>query len=62
LQRIAQVAAMIIIVARGTMAYKTQLFAYLLHRKPIVVFCNGMKKSDMDDIDKECSIFSVKII
>jgi hypothetical protein len=25
-------------------------------------FFNGMKKSDMDDIDKECSIFSVKTI
>ena len=33
-------------------AYKTQLLAYLLHRNPIVVFCSGMKKSDLDDIGK----------
>jgi len=60
LRRIAWVAAMVINVACGLMAYKTQLLAYLLHRKSIVVFCNGMKKSDLDDIDKECSIFNVK--
>jgi hypothetical protein len=58
LQGIAWAAAMVIDVACGPMAYKIQLLAYLLHRKPIVVFCNGMKKSDSDDINKECSIFN----
>jgi hypothetical protein len=53
---------MAIDVARGPMAYKTQLLAYLLHRKPIVVFCDGMKKSDSDDINEECSIFDVKTL
>jgi hypothetical protein len=38
LQLIARAAAMVINVACGSMAYKTQLLAYLLHRKPIVVF------------------------
>jgi len=60
LQRIAWAAVMVIDVACGPMAYRTQLLAYLLCRKPIVVFCGGMKKSDSDDIDKECSIFNVK--
>jgi hypothetical protein len=45
---------MVIDVACGPMAYKTQLVAYLFHRKPIVVFGSGMKKSDSDDNDKEC--------
>jgi hypothetical protein len=45
------VAAMVINVACGPMAYKTQLLAYLFHRKPIIVFCNGMKKSASDDIN-----------
>jgi hypothetical protein len=53
---------MFINVACGPMAYKTQFLAYLLRRKPIVVFCDGMKKSDSDDIDKECSIFNVKTL
>ncbi len=53
---------MVIDVACGPMAYKTQLLAYLLHRKPIVVFCDGTKKSDSDDIDKERSIFNVKTL
>ncbi len=51
---------MVIDIACGPMAYKTQLLAYLLHRKPIVVFCNGMKKSDSDDIGKDYSIFILK--
>ncbi len=55
-------AAMVIDVACGPMAYNTQLSAYLLCRKPIVVFCYGMKKSDLDDIGKECSIFNVKTL
>jgi hypothetical protein len=62
LQYIAWAAAMVINVACGPMAYKTQLLAYLLHRKPTVVFCNGMKKSDLDEIDEECSIFNVKTL
>jgi hypothetical protein len=62
LQRIARTAVMVINVACGPMAYKTQLLAYLLHRKPIFVFCNGMKESDSDDIDKESSIFNVKTL
>jgi hypothetical protein len=36
------------------------ILAYHLRRKPIVDFCDGTKKSDSDDIDKECSIFNVK--
>jgi hypothetical protein len=56
------VAAMVIDVACGPMAYKTQLLAYLLRRKQIIIICNGMKKSDLDDIDKECSLFNVKIL
>jgi hypothetical protein len=60
LQCIARVAAMVIDVACGPMAYKTQLLAQLLRRNPIVEFCNGMKKSDSDDIDEECSIFNMK--
>jgi hypothetical protein len=60
LRRIAWVATMVIDVACAPMAYKTQLLAYLLHRKPVAVFCNGMKKSDLDDINNECSIFNVK--
>jgi hypothetical protein len=62
LQRIARAAAMVIDVACGLMAKKTQLLAYLSHRKQSVVFCNRMKKSDLDDIDKECSIFNVKTL
>jgi hypothetical protein len=62
LQSIARAAAMVNNVACGPMAYKTQLLAYILRRKPIVVFCNGMKKSDLDDINKECSIFNVKTL
>jgi hypothetical protein len=50
---------MVIKVACGPMAYKTQLLAYLLGRKPIVVFCNG---SDSDDIDDKCSIFNMKTL
>jgi hypothetical protein len=60
LQCISQAAAMVIDVACGPMAYKTQLLAQLLRRNPIVIFCNGMKKSDLDDIDEECSIFNMK--
>jgi hypothetical protein len=60
LQRIAQAAAMVINVACGPMAYKTQLLAYLIYRKPVVVFCNLMKKRDLDDINKECLIFNAK--
>jgi hypothetical protein len=62
LQRIAWAAAMVINGASGPMAYKTQLIAYLSHRKLIVVFCDGMIKSDSDDINKECSIFNVKTL
>jgi hypothetical protein len=43
LRRIARAAAMVINFACGPIAYKTQLLAYLLHRKPIVVFCDGKK-------------------
>jgi hypothetical protein len=64
LRHIARAAAMVIDVACGPMAYKTQLLAYLLHRKQIVVFYNGMikRKSDLDDNDEECSIFNVKTL
>ena len=27
-----------------------------------IFFCDGMKKSDLDDIDKVCSIFNVKTL
>jgi hypothetical protein len=54
LRRIAWAAAMVIDVACGPMAYKTQLLASLLRRKPIVVFWDGMEKSDLDDINNEC--------
>jgi hypothetical protein len=57
---IAPAATMVIDVARGPKAYKTQLLARLLGRNQIVVFCDGMKKSDSDDIDEECSIFNAK--
>jgi hypothetical protein len=60
LRHIAWAATMVINVACGPMAYKTQLLAYLLHRKPFVVFYNGIEKSDLDDINKECSMFKVK--
>jgi hypothetical protein len=53
---------MVIDVACGLIAYKTQLLAYLLRRKPIVVFCDGMKKSDLDDIGDQCSIFNMKTL
>ncbi len=62
LRRIAWAAAMVINVACGPMAYITQLLAYLLRRKPIVVFCDGMEKSDLDDINNECSIFNMKTL
>jgi hypothetical protein len=62
LECIAPPAAMVIDVAWVPIAYKTQLLGYLLHRKPIVVFCNGMKNSDLDDISEECSIFNAKIL
>jgi hypothetical protein len=62
LQCIARAAAMVINVACGPMAYKTQLLPYLLHRKPIIIFCDGMKKSDSDDINNEFSIFNVKTL
>jgi hypothetical protein len=62
LQQIAWVAVVVIDVACELMAYKTQLLAYLSHRKPIVVFCNGMKMSDSDDINEEFSIFYVKTL
>ncbi len=39
LWRIARAAAMVINVACGPMAYKTQLLAYLLRRKQIVIIC-----------------------
>jgi hypothetical protein len=54
LQPIAWAAAMVINVACGPIAYKTQFLAYLLRRKPIDVFSGGMKKCDSDDITKEC--------
>jgi hypothetical protein len=62
LQRIAQAAAMVINVACGPIAYRTQLLAHLLRRNPIVVFCDGMKKCDSDDIGEECSIFNMKTL
>ena len=52
LRRITQAAAMVIDVVRGPIAYKTQNLAYHLRRKPIVDFCDGRKKSDLDDINK----------
>ncbi len=61
-RRIAQAAAMVINVACGLMAYKTQLLAYLLCRKPIIVFWDGMEKSDLGDINNECSIFNMKTL
>jgi hypothetical protein len=54
-------AAIVIDVACGLMTYKTQLLAYTLCWNPIVVFCDGMNRRDLDDIDKECSIF-IKIL
>ena len=64
LRRIAwAVAAMLINVACGPLAYKTQILAYHLRRKPIVDFCDGTNKSDLDDImDEECSIFNMKTL
>jgi len=53
---------MVINVVCGPIAYKTQILAYHLRRKPLVDFCDGMKKSDSDDIDKEYSIFNVKTL
>ena len=53
---------MVMDVACGPMAYKTQILAYHSRRKPIVDFCDGTKKSDLDDIDKECSIFNVETL
>jgi hypothetical protein len=50
LRPIARAAAMVINVAYGPMADKTKLFAYLLHRKRIVGFCDGMKRGDSDEI------------
>ena len=54
--------AMVINVACGPMTYKTQILAHHLCKKPIVDFCDGTKKSDLDDIAKECSIFNVKTL
>jgi hypothetical protein len=62
LQRIARTAAMVINVACGPMAYKTQLLAQLLCRKPIVVFCDGTKKSDLDNINNKCSMINMKTL
>jgi hypothetical protein len=62
LRCIAQAAAMLIDIACGPLAYKTQILAYHLRRKPIVDFCYGTKKSESDDIDEECSIFNVKTL
>ncbi len=53
---------MVIDDACGPMAYKTQLLVYHLHRILIVDFCDETKKSDSDDIDKECSTFNVKTL
>jgi hypothetical protein len=54
---------MVIIVACGPMAYKAQILAYHLRKKPMVDFCGGTKKSDSDDnMDEECSIFNVKTL
>jgi hypothetical protein len=61
-QLIPRATSMVINVACEPMANKTQLLAYLLHRKPIVAFCDEMKNSDLDDINKECSIFKVKTL
>ena len=62
LRLIPRAAAMVIDVACGPMAYKTQVLAYHLRIIPIVDFCDGTKKSDSDDIDKECPIFNVKTL
>jgi hypothetical protein len=56
------VAAMVIDVACGPTAYKTQHLVYHLRRIPIVDFCDETKKSDSDDIGKECSTFNVKTL
>jgi hypothetical protein len=48
---------MVIDVVCGPIAYKTQNLAYHLRRKPLVDFWDGRKKSDSDDINKECSIY-----
>ena len=52
LGHIARVAAMVINVTWGPMAYKTKILAYHLWGKPIVDFCDGKKKSASDSIDK----------
>ena len=62
LQRIARAAAMVIDVACEPIAYKTQLLDNLLCRKLIVVFCDEMKKSDLDDINNKSSIFNMKTL
>ncbi len=30
--------------------------------EPIVVFLDGMEKSDLDDVNNECSIFNMKTL
>jgi hypothetical protein len=52
---------MVIDVACELMACKTQILVHHFRRKPIVVFFDGTKKSDWDDVNEECSIFNVKI-
>ncbi len=46
---------MVLDIACGSMAYKTR-------RNPIVVFCDGTHKNDLDDIDEAYSIFNVKTL
>ena len=53
---------MVIDVACGPIAYKTEVLACHLRRTPIVDFWDGAKKSDSDDIDKEFSIFHLKTL
>ena len=62
MRHIACSAVMVIDVACGPMAYKTLLSVYHLRRIPIVEFCDETKKSDSDDIGKECSTFNVKTL
>jgi len=53
---------MVIDVACGPIANKTEVLAYHLRRTPIVDFWDGAKKSDSYDIDKECSIINLKTL
>ena len=51
LRRIARAAAMVIDIACGPIV-----------ENQLLIFAIGTKKSDLDDIDEECSIFNVKTL